>query len=114
VTATRVMLAGLPAMLRGIVRNAADTVADVVVVADVQGVAGVRDTARANAASVVVVDGLRKDELETLAGELLALDPAMQLIAIDADGSAVTHVTRRGRSRVDAPSPDTLMGLMRG
>lgn len=114
VVATRVMLAGLPGMLRGIVRSVTDTAADLVVVADLQGLAGVHATARAKAARVVVVDGLRMDELEALAAELLALDPGMRLIAIDADGRAVTHVTRRGRSRVDAPSPETLVGLMRG
>jgi hypothetical protein len=114
VAATRVLLAGLPGMLRGIVRRTIETPADLVIVADLQGLTDVPATARAEAAHVVVVDGLPTDQLDTLAADLLAVDPGMRLIAIDADGRAVTHVTRRGRSRVDAPSPDTLVGLMRG
>lgn len=110
---TRVVLAGLPRMLSGIVRAVTRTDTDLVVVAELEDLKGGHVAARAREASVVVVDGLQPDEIAALAAGLLTVDPEMRLIAIDADGRAVTRVTARGRSRVPAPAPETLVELMR-
>ena len=111
---TRVLLAGLPPMLSGIVRNVAETDPELTVVAELRQLAGVQTIAKSKRAGVVVVDGLRADEVAALAEELLSIGPDIRLVAIDADGSAATSVTARGFRRVVAPSPETLLELMRG
>jgi len=111
---TRVLLAGLPPMLSGIVRNVAETDTELTVVAELRQLAGVQTVVRSKRAGVVVVDGLRADEVVVLADELLSIGPNIRLVAIDADGSVATSVTARGSRRVVAPSPETLLELMRG
>ena len=111
---TRVLLAGLPPMLSGIVRTVAETDAELTVVAELRQLTAVQTVAKSKRAGVVVVDGLRADEMAVLAEELLSIGPDIRLVAIDADGSAATSVTARGSRRVVAPSPESLLELMRG
>jgi len=101
-------------MLSGIVRAITQADSELIVVAEVPYETSVRAAATANGASVVVVSGLDVDETAELAAELFTVDPGIRLVVIDADGSAATSVTARGHRRVVAPSPESLLELMRG
>jgi DNA-binding NarL/FixJ family response regulator len=114
VAVTRVLLAGLPPLLSGIVRNVAETDRELTIVAELRELAGVRIAAESKGASVVVVDGLPANESAALAEELQAIGGNIRLVVIDADGSAATSMTTHGYRRVVAPSPETLLELMRG
>lgn len=114
-TRVRVLLAGMPRMLRDIVEAALLSQRDLDVVGAADGApAALRAALTANAAEVAIV-GVASDAAVTMYDDVLYAHPRLRLLALVGDGrDALLYELRPNRTVLGEPSADVLLGAVRG